>query len=67
MAEMMSGRQTAEYLGVSPSTVRVWRLRGYGPAYEVVGGRCLYDVQDVQSWLAKLNEDNPHFKFHRAA
>lgn len=67
MAEKMTGRQTAEFLGVSRETVRLWRRMSRGPAYEKIGGRYFYDVRDVQSWLAKLNKDNHHFKFHRAA
>lgn len=67
MANTLSGRQVAEFLGVSHEAVRAWRMRGRGPAYEKVGGTYRYKLADVQSWLNDLNQDNPHYKFQRTA
>ncbi|MDH3702603.1 MAG: helix-turn-helix domain-containing protein [Alphaproteobacteria bacterium] len=46
-------RETAEYLGLSSSTLAKMRLRGDGPAYSKAGPRVvIYDLADMESWLA---------------
>ncbi|MCG3667509.1 helix-turn-helix domain-containing protein [Aliarcobacter butzleri] len=38
----LNSKQTAEILGVSPSSVEAWRKQGIGVDYIEVGGRILY-------------------------
>ena len=38
----LNSKQTAQILGVSPSTIEAWRKQGIGIDYIEVGGRILY-------------------------
>jgi excisionase family DNA binding protein len=40
----------AEYLGVSPATLRAWRLQCRGPAYRKLGRAVRYHRQDLDAW-----------------
>ena len=42
----------AEYLGLGKSTLDKLRITGGGPAYFKVGARIVYDVADLDAWLA---------------
>lgn len=33
---------------VSPRTLERWRLRGSGPSYLKLGGRCIYSIAEVE-------------------
>ncbi len=50
----LSTRQLADRFGVQPQTIRVWRLKGYGPPYIRLGAgksaRVAYRIEDVKSW-----------------
>ena len=52
----LTTKDAAEYLGVTPATVRTWRRRGTGPrGYRVPGGHTiLYRVADLDSWVDSL-------------
>ena len=56
MSVFLNTRQAAEYLGLQPSTLRAWRLRGTGPRYARLGrsprARCAYRIADVEEWLS---------------
>ncbi len=42
-----------EYLGgISTSTLAKWRLSGSGPAFSKAGRVVVYDLADLESWLA---------------
>ncbi len=42
-----------EYLGgISTSTLAKWRLAGTGPAFSKAGRVVVYDLADLESWLA---------------
>ncbi len=44
---------TGAYLGgVSTSTLAKWRLAGTGPAYSKVGRLIVYDIAELDSYLA---------------
>ena len=43
-------RAAALYLGLSPRTLEKWRLIGQGPPYTKRGRRCLYRLEDLDSW-----------------
>ncbi len=45
-------REAALILGIRPRTLEAYRLRGGGPSYFKVGRRCVYDVDDLEAWMA---------------
>jgi len=44
---------TAERIGLSAKTLSNWRSSGGGPAFYKLGGRVVYDDDEVDSWLAQ--------------
>ena len=51
MGEILTEREVAEHLKLSPATLRTWRSRGRGPVYTSAGGAIRYLVEDVERWL----------------
>lgn len=52
--EFRHSREAAAFLGLKPQTLRVWRVRGHGPAYVRMGGRfgrVLYRQVDLDEWV----------------
>lgn len=47
-------REAAKYLGISDSTLAKWRVRGDGPPHAKLGGIVIYDLNDLDDWLASL-------------
>jgi len=41
----------ADYMGLAPSTMRAWRVRGRGPRYYKIGGRVFYKQDDLDAWI----------------
>jgi predicted DNA-binding transcriptional regulator AlpA len=51
-ARKLRAPETADYLGLSTSTLAKMRLRGDGPPYLKAGRRIvLYDLHDLEEWL----------------
>lgn len=48
----LNSKQTAEILGVSPSSVEAWRKQGIGVDYIQVGGRILYPKLKIAEFQA---------------
>jgi excisionase family DNA binding protein len=46
--------EVAEYLAVSVSTVRRWRLTGGGPRWIRIGGSIRYPFTDLEAYVAGL-------------
>jgi excisionase family DNA binding protein len=51
LMDWITGDEVAGLLGVRPSTVRSWRLRGGGPPLYRIGGAVRYDRGEVVEWL----------------
>lgn len=51
--ELMSTRQVAAILGVSPRTVEQMRADGRGPAWVRVGGQVRYEPAQLAAWIAE--------------
>ena len=49
----LSVKEAAAYLGLSVSTLNKLRLSGKGPRYLKLGRRVLYDIRDLESWVAE--------------
>jgi predicted DNA-binding transcriptional regulator AlpA len=45
--------EVAELCRTSPESVRFWRHTGKGPKSFKLGRRVLYDVEDVEAWIAE--------------
>ena len=49
---LINPQQAAEFLGVSPDTLAVWRCtRRYAIPYIKIGRRVMYDEADLVDWL----------------
>lgn len=52
--ELMTTNEAAEYLGVTPHTLRVWRTKDVGPPYLKMGdakqARVRYERRNVVEW-----------------
>jgi len=52
--KMLKTADVAEMLGVSASTLAVWRCRGRdGPPYTKVGSRVRYSLEGVEDWIER--------------
>lgn len=51
-------KQTATYLGVSLSWLDKSRLRGDGPPFLKIGGRVVYDLGDLDAYLASCRRQS---------
>jgi excisionase family DNA binding protein len=56
--EYMTTTEVAHYLRTPTATLRYWRHKGYGPKGIRVGRRVLYDLAEVEAWLAQVANDN---------
>lgn len=50
-------REQASRIGIAPKTLDNWRSEDEGPPYYKVGGRVLYDDDEVDVWLATRRVD----------
>ena len=48
---LVNTRTLAERLGLQAKTLLNWRVSGRGPVYRKLGGRVMYDLDDVQRWI----------------
>lgn len=44
--------QVAEYIGVGPETMRIWRRNNTGPKSYMLAGRIVYRRAEVDQWIA---------------
>ena len=44
--------QLARRWSISPRTLERWRWLGQGPRYLKIGGRCIYPVEEIESFEA---------------
>lgn len=49
---LLSTREAALYLALSPRTLEKWRTRGTGPVYARVGRRVVYRREDLDDFVA---------------
>ena len=49
---LLTEKQAADYLGLTPRTLQLWRTRGGGPSYHRIGWRSVrYSMSDIENWL----------------
>jgi predicted DNA-binding transcriptional regulator AlpA len=51
-ADLLHTRDAARRLGLGPHTLEKMRMRGTGPTFVKLGARVLYDVGDLDAWIA---------------
>lgn len=52
MEKLLTTRQVAEMLNIKPVTLKVWRIRGQGPAWVKVGSKAVrYHMADIQDFI----------------
>ena len=56
--KMLDTLAAAQALGVSKSWLEKSRLTGGGPPFVSIGGRRLYAVADLNTWLAELRRSS---------
>ena len=50
--QKLNTREAADYLGIRPNTLEVWRGHHKGPKYSKIGSRVLYDLNDLEEYFA---------------
>ncbi|MFE3881909.1 helix-turn-helix transcriptional regulator [Streptomyces lydicus] len=50
-AAFLNLAKAAEYLGISPNTLHVWRHRRQGPPSFRMGGRVMYRISALNEWV----------------
>ena len=58
MANLMTTKQLAEYLGIAVSTILQYRATGTGPNYIKLGHLVRYRQKDVDLWLEQKSTGN---------
>jgi predicted site-specific integrase-resolvase len=57
---LMTPTQVKDWLGVSPATLRRWRVQGIGPAYIQPSPRVIrYRRSAVLAWLEEQEKSSP--------
>ena len=51
VADVLNDKQLADAIGVSPATVRHWRLHKKGPVFRKLGSSVRYFGSDVIAWI----------------
>jgi DNA-binding transcriptional MerR regulator len=51
MRTLINRRELAEKLGLSPHTLAVWAVRGFGVPVVKCGSRAMYDPEDVERFI----------------
>lgn len=53
MSPLLSTRQAADVIGVSPRTLELWRRTGAGPEFvRVSANRCMYEPASIEAFVA---------------
>jgi len=50
--QRLGTHDAARFLGISARTAEKWRLTGEGPPFLKIGRRVLYDLGDLEEYLA---------------
>lgn len=55
---LLTERQAADLLALSPRTLQAWRVRGGGPSYIKLGSAIRYDAEALTAWIAEQQRAN---------
>ncbi len=56
----MNDREAAEFLRLSPQTLRNWRTQSKGPVYIKAGRAIRYAMEDLRAYMNQNRVDNAH-------
>jgi Helix-turn-helix domain len=48
----LTNREAASFLHLSPRTLEKHRMFGIGPRFYKFGGKVIYDMADIEAWIA---------------
>ncbi len=51
----LNTKEAADFLGVKPNTLEVWRNKKKGPRYSKIGSRVLYDLNALEEYFYSRN------------
>lgn len=57
---LLTAKQASEYVGLSASTLAKMRMIGSGPSYHKLGRRVVYNISDIDAWLARRRIATEH-------
>lgn len=55
---VLNTRQAAQALGLRPSTLETWRVRGAGPVFLKLGKAVRYREEDLKTFLGACSRKN---------
>lgn len=58
MQELLTLREAADRLRISPQTLMNWRSKNKGPKSAMFGGRVRYRPQDIDTWIEQQFKGN---------
>lgn len=64
LPKLLTNEQTAEFLGVKPNTLEIWRVKGQGPAYRKIGRSVRYAEADLLAYLEAGTRQSTSQEFH---
>ncbi len=50
-SKKLNTEEAAEFLGVKPCTLEVWRCKKKGPRYSKLGSRVMYDQAELEAYF----------------
>lgn len=53
MTRRLRTADVSQLTGVASETLRYWRWRGEGPPWYKLGRAVVYDLEDVERWIAE--------------
>lgn len=53
--DLLTTEEVADWIRVSPMTVRDWRKKGRGPKALKIGHAVRYPRREVATWIAQVN------------
>lgn len=53
--DLLTTEEVAEWIRVSPMTIRDWRKKGRGPRALKIGHAVRYPRREVAAWIAQVN------------
>jgi predicted DNA-binding transcriptional regulator AlpA len=63
LAILLNVDRAAARVGLSVSTLNKMRLNGTGPRYAKLGRRVLYDIRDLEAWVAERKRNHTSEQF----
>lgn len=55
--DLLTLKEAATRIGISPQTLMNWRSRNYGPPSARIGGRVRYRPEDIDNWIKSRFEN----------